>query len=70
MPNDYTVKVTKVTQEQAYSADGKLSDVVRVEFMIGDHGPFTKRFAASNFDQNAAKQELQTFAASIQQLAM
>lgn len=70
MPNDFTLKITKVTQEQAYSADGKLTDVVRVDFLVGEHGPFSKRFTSSGFDQNAAKLELETFRQSIQQLAM
>lgn len=70
MANDFTLKITKVAQEQAYSADGKLTDVVRVDFMVGEHGPFSKRFTSSGFDQAAAKLELQTFAQSIQQLSL
>lgn len=66
--NDYTLRITKVTQEQAYNADGKLVDTLRVDFMVGGHGPFTKRFAANGFEQAAAKLELQQFAQSIQLL--
>jgi hypothetical protein len=66
--NDYTVRITKVGQEQAYNADGKLVDTLRVDFNVGNHGPFIKRFAAAGFDQNAAKAELQQFALSLQQL--
>jgi len=68
IPADYTLNITKVTQEQAYDAAGKLHDVIRVDFKLGEHGPFTKRFTASGFDQNAAKAEIQQFALSIQQL--
>lgn len=67
-PGDYTLKIAKVTQEQAYDAAGKLTDVLRVDFTVGSHGPFTKRFAANGFEQAAAKLELQQFATSIQQL--
>jgi hypothetical protein len=66
--NDYTLKIVKVNQEQAYDPAGKLVDVIRVEFMLGQHGPFVKRFAAADFDQNAARLELNTFAQAIQAL--
>jgi hypothetical protein len=66
--NDYTLRITKVTQEQAFNAENKLVDVLRVDFMVGAHGPFTKRYPANGFDQAAAKTDLQQFAQSVQLL--
>lgn len=70
MPSDYSLKITRVTQEQAYDPAGKLNDVIRVDFMLGEHGPFTKRFAAAGFDQNAAKAEILLFQSALQQLGL
>lgn len=66
--NNYTLRIVKVAQEQAYNDQNKLVDVIRIDFAVGDHGPFTKRFAAADFDQNAARLALEQFARSIQQL--
>lgn len=59
------ITVRKIAEEQALDANNKSVTMIRVEFMVGDHGPFTERFTRAEFDGNVAKQKLQAFATQL-----
>jgi hypothetical protein len=43
------VKVLKIDEETAFTDDGKLEQRMRVQFKVGNHGPFFGRFRRKDF---------------------
>lgn len=67
MDPNYQPIVRKISQEQSFTG-GVPSDVVRVEYTIGGHGPFVERFAKGEFNAEAVKRVMEATAAVLQSL--
>lgn len=63
---DYTI--IRVTEEPFLTDAGKPDAHVRVEFKVGDDGPFFERFPKADFNQIAADARLSAFARDIKAL--
>lgn len=59
MPDYQIVRVI----EEPTLVDGKPGAVLRVEFKVGDHGPFFERFPKADVSDFAISQRLGAFAA-------
>lgn len=54
--------IQKITEEQGIDPQGKPVAMVRVQFMVGTHGPFYERFPKAGFDPTAAQAQVTAFA--------
>ena len=63
------VHITRITETIGRLEAGKLTVMMRVEFMVGEHGPFAQEFPRATFDPVAARTALETFARQLQQLS-
>lgn len=61
------VRVIK-QDEEVEIRDGKVRSWIRVQFMVGEDGPFWKRFDAATFTGHGARLELDTFARELRTL--
>jgi hypothetical protein len=59
------VKISRIVEEVFPDATGKLARMLRVEFMVGEHGPFTERFPAEMTTGAQIRQKLDQFAQQI-----
>ena len=59
------VTVQKITEAQGLDATGKAQTVVRVQFMVGTHGPFFEQFPKAGFDPSAALASVTAFATKL-----
>jgi hypothetical protein len=66
--DDLTMKITRVTEESALAADRTVQTVIRVDFTVGAHGPFTERFPKTAFSPESARAKLDEFARGLQRL--
>jgi hypothetical protein len=57
--------VVRIVEEFAQGPDGRGQMVIRIDFTVGDHGPFTKRFPKDTYNAAAARRELEDFARDI-----
>jgi hypothetical protein len=48
---------------------GKLTPMLRVEFTVGEHGPFSQEFPRATFNPVVARTALEEFARQLQQLS-
>lgn len=56
------VKVTRTSEETTFDDGGKMVPMVRVEFKVGDDGPFIKHFPKDGFSGLSVKSQLEDFA--------
>ena len=56
------VKVTRTSEETTFDDAGKMLPMVRVEFKVGDDGPFIKHFPKEGFSGLSVKSQLEDFA--------
>lgn len=57
------VRVIRQTTETFFDPDtGKPTEQIRVEFKVGDNGPFYRRFPVETFNGLAVRQALDDFA--------
>lgn len=59
------VRITRQLEDARFSTDGKMSAIIRVEFMVGDHGPFVERFPKDGFTGQSRDDRLNAFAREI-----
>jgi hypothetical protein len=59
MPETY--RVTRVTEVAEFDDRGRVHPMMRVEFYVGSHGPFTEKFSKDQFDENAVRAKLGDF---------
>lgn len=59
MPDDY--RITRQTEETIFDAAGKLERRIRVEFMVGEDGPFSRTFDKEGFSAITAKPQIDAF---------
>lgn len=64
------IKILKISQEQDLTAPGPPRFYIRVDFNVGDHGPFTERFPKETFDTNSANAALLAFAQKVAALSV
>jgi hypothetical protein len=62
------IAVKRVVEAMGIRPDGRSQSVMRVEFMVGDHGPFTREIPREHFSAGAVRAELEAFAREIEQL--
>ena len=63
------VQITRITETIGRLEAGKLTPMLRVEFMVGEHGPFSQEFPRATFDAVTARTALEGFARQLQQLS-
>jgi hypothetical protein len=63
------VKVNRIVEEVFPDATGKLARMLRVEFMVGAHGPFTERFPAESSNAAQIRMKLDEVARTINSIA-
>ncbi len=68
-PNDYKVMVTKVAETTGFDHTGKAATLVRVDYTIGENGPFSETWPKADFNAQAAKLKLQQMADQLRQLS-
>jgi hypothetical protein len=61
-------KVTRVIQVTGLNVAGQPRQVMQVEFMIGEHGPFIELIPKDEFNAATVKQKLIDFATQLHQL--
>lgn len=69
MTESLTPKVTRVSASPLISATGTLIPQIRVEFMVGEHGPFFTTIPEAEFTAARAQQEMEKVATPLRQLA-
>jgi hypothetical protein len=52
-------------EDARWDASGRSRPIIRVEFMVGTHGPFVERFEKETFSADTRDQQLNTFAREI-----
>jgi putative protein kinase ArgK-like GTPase of G3E family len=62
------VKVLKIDEETAFTDDGKLEQRMRVQFKVGNHGPFFRTFPKEGFSGGSAKLALEEYAREVRAL--
>ena len=62
---DKDVHITRQTEQTEYGADLKRTVYLRVEFTVGDHGPFTERIPMSGLTAEIRDQRLNERAAAL-----
>ena len=62
---DADVKIVRQGEDNTYDLTGKRTALVRVEFMVGDFGPFVERFPREGFSGSARDDKLNTFAREV-----
>ncbi len=62
---DVDIKVTRTTQDARFDERGDMFDTIRVEFMVGKHGPFVERFPKDTYTADVRDQQLNRFAREV-----
>jgi hypothetical protein len=56
------VRVTRTSEDTVFDDAGKMQPMVRVEFKVGEDGPFVKHFPKEGFSGLSVKAQLEEFA--------
>ena len=62
------VRVTRISEEAGLTADRRVTRMMRVEWMAGEHGPFVEHFPREGFDAARARTKLEEQARELEQL--
>ena len=62
---DPDIEVTKQVEDARYDRAGARSAFIRVEFVVGKHGPFVERFDKLTFSATTRDITLNAFAAQV-----
>jgi hypothetical protein len=68
MADPLKATIQRVTQDTTVSATGAVVYLMRVQFMVGDHGPFQITLPADGFTADAARAGMQATADQINAL--
>jgi hypothetical protein len=63
------VTITRITETVGRAEAGKLIAMMRVEFLVGKHGPFAQEFPRETFNARDARTKLEGFARELEVLA-
>ncbi len=66
--DEYMPVITLVKQEQVFDGNGRPMDTVRVEFKVGQHGPFSERVLKADFNALKIQQIMQATANTLREL--
>lgn len=59
------IEILKQVEDSRYERDGSRTSFIRVEFMIGKHGPFVERFDKATFNASVRDLKLSAFAREV-----
>lgn len=62
---DADIKITRQIEDARFDQDGTTHYHVRVEFMVGKHGPFVERFDRPTFTAQTRDDKLTAFAREV-----
>ncbi len=62
---DPDVTVSKIVEDRRVSRDGVTFSEIRVEFRVGEHGPFIEQFPKNTYSKMVRDQKLNDFARDI-----
>ena len=62
---DSDISLVRVSRAPDYAPDGTVTEYLRVEFMVGKHGPFVERFLRDGYSAMARDQRLNDFAREV-----
>jgi hypothetical protein len=68
MTTPLQVRTLRTYQTPALGVGGTVTTVYRVEFMVGDHGPFTADFAPADFIPSKVRAEQEKIAATVRDI--
>jgi len=60
-----TITIRRQSVQTQLNANGSIQRLIRVDFMVGDDGPFDLSFDAEAFNAETANQKIQEFANQI-----
>lgn len=63
LPDD--VVITRQTQDATWNQDGTSTPIIRVEFLVGKHGPFVEKFKKDDYTGLARDAKLTAFAMEV-----
>jgi len=64
-----TVTINRIIETVGRGEGNRIIPMLRVEFMVGQHGPFSQEFPREGFDARAARTKLEEFARQLEQLS-
>lgn len=60
------ITVIRVVQDQRFRPGvAKITELIRVDFMVGEHGPFSETFLKSEYNAATRDAKLETFAREV-----
>lgn len=62
---DQDVKITRQFQDGRFDMSGKVDYYIRVDFMVGSHGPFTVKVPLDGFTQAKRDDAVNVFAREV-----
>lgn len=69
MNGNYSPILSSIREEQLFDVGGKAQTVVRVEYMVGTHGPFVERIPKEKFSTALVSELLTATATTVNALA-
>lgn len=64
---DNDIKITRVMEDRRIGEHDRIAAIIRVEFRVGDHGPFVEHFPKELYSAAARDQKLNDFAREVRQ---
>ncbi len=65
-----TVTINRIIESVGRGEGNRIIPMLRVEFMVDKHGPFSQEFPRESFDPRAARAKLEAFARDLDVLAL
>jgi len=65
-----TVTINRIIETVGRGEGNRIIPMLRVEFMVDKHGPFSQEFPREGFDARAARTKLEAFARELDLLAL
>ncbi len=64
------IRILRQLEEAGFASDGRVVPMIRVDFMVGNDGPFTERIAKDEFNSSVMRERLKAFAEHISALRL
>lgn len=62
---DQDIKVSRQVEDARWLDGQRREAIIRVEFKVGDHGPFVERFPKEGYTASVRDERLNTFAREV-----
>jgi hypothetical protein len=62
---DKSIKVLRIAEDARFTMQGKNEPIIRVEFMVDDHGPFVERIPKADYTAQKRDELLTKFAREV-----